>query len=361
MQHIGMAHHSHDLIPADLLLLQKHVKLGKKHLENCLSPQEIDAIFEFVNLPAKTKRELSASFPELAGQVSLVFNTILTATLGFWMGLRRLLKLDMGSKATLMSVLALSLIVGGFIGFQSILFRRKIARDILDKRKLKELELEIVKRINEDREKEVKKKIGELVSLLKRLKIEVNRKDLENPLLEFPKLCLQWLPQVQKNDLIRRQLKEKIRSKARYAKGAEEFKIISQKLSECSIHSEISVSSWIRANLTRLVIELIPALFGGAASLFVYIGGARTRTEEMGDLTWISFLDDPKVKTIQLIIMGIIVIYFAFSVFYMNCKAFKRDKEIERVEAKLIEEEKRLDLLNDHLLKIKEGLRILTP
>src|SRR4051812_5405172 len=83
---------SYDLAPTDLLLLQKHIKLGKKHLERCISPQEIDAIFACVPCPRKAEEALAATPMEVVSQVVVVCNTVLTATLGLWFGLTGLLR-----------------------------------------------------------------------------------------------------------------------------------------------------------------------------------------------------------------------------------------------------------------------------
>jgi hypothetical protein len=331
------------------LILQKHIKLGKKHLEDCLSQQEIDAIFQFVKLPSKTEEELSTSVSEVAGYVSLSVNTILTGALGFWMGLSAHLQKSLTSPSTLF-VLFFALGVGGLIGYQSVRFRQRSARDALDKRKLKEVEIQIVSRVCSNRKKELEEKTEELTALLRSLKIEIDPEELRDPHLDVQALCLKWTshlkgavekrgPSFQEEDPILKQIVEK--------------------LSHAETLPRITLKSQIRSHAGRLLVELVPTLFGGAASLFVYIGGIRTETEEVQSSVGLSFLERPEVKIAELVLVALITLYFAFSFCSINRKGFERERKLAQAEAKLITQENQLDLLSTQLLKIKECLRIL--
>ena len=349
----------HELAPADLLLLQKHVKLGKKHLENCLTQEEVDTIFDWIKLDPEIEEMLSSSSLETTGHVSLAFNTILTSILGFWLGLSSLLNWKLLSSATLITVLLLSFSVGGYIGFQAIVFRRRMTQNLLDKRKFKHLEIQIVKKVNAVREKELNEVRSSLSSLLQNANVNVSPQTLADSKTDVNKLYWESISSLKETDPIRDQMEKKIRLDQKYNRDHQVFKKISKKLSQSSISNPINLKSWIQGNFNRLIIELFPTILGGASSLFVYIGGTQALTEELGHSPWIDFLEKPSVKIAELVLVWFITLYFGFSYFWMNRKAFKREQEMAKTDAELIEEEKRLDSLSTRLLNIKEYTRTL--
>lgn len=345
--------HLENLSSTDLLLLQKHIKLGKKHLSTCLSQAEIEAIFQSVSLSLSTKEELATSKLELAGQASLVFNTIFTGAIGFWLGLSQLLHWNLASPFPLIAVLLFSFSMGCFIGFQSIRVRRKMMKELIDHRKLKSFEMQILKMIHQKREKEYAKTLDQLNVLLQDQKIDVSPEALLDPSLDFQKMSGSPMTASQFIAEVRNLLEKKNQA------GLGVFEKIAKKLSHCPFHPHLSLRGWIQSNIRRLIMELFPTLFGGAASLFVYIGGFRTETEAMGSFAWIAFLERTEIKIFQLLFVFLITSYFAFTFFILNKKSFKRDQEKSKIETLVAQEEQQTDLLQDRLLKTKECLSTL--
>ncbi|MFI5334312.1 MAG: hypothetical protein ACHQT8_03995 [Chlamydiales bacterium] len=367
----------HKLTPTELLFLQKHIKLGKDHLETCLTKEELDSLFNLATIPHRAKEQLKTTGAEVLGQSSLVVNSILTATLGGWMGLSGFLQLDMSSKPVFYSVASSAWLLGGFIGFQSGRVRRNQSAAALDKRKLQDLEVAIIQEINRQRKEEIDLKTTELLLMLEHLTIPVKRREIENS-HDLQALALKWA------DALEQRVEEHPRSDfAKYfllelheaknalsikkavetekSEDAEKFSKIADKLSRASMQPQIKLKSWLKANWSRLVVELTPTMLGGFSSLFVYMGGLPNVARAMGNEPLVNFLSDPKVKVLQLIFAVCTTIYFGSSFLYLSRKAFKRDQEISKMQIYITREENMMTVLDDKLLRIKEALRVFEP
>jgi hypothetical protein len=367
----------HNLTPTQLLFLQKHIKLGKDHLEQILSPNEIRDLFQIATVPAPTKRELSTTKIEIAGVSALVVNTILTATLGAWMGLSGFLQLNMHSIPRFIGILTFSISFGALIGYQNGRFRINASKATLDKRKLQDLELSILNELSSQRKEEVKAKQAELKNLLKNLNIDVDIDELEQK-KDYQKVCLNWISylieHVQNHrvgeftDLFISELEDlkldfthKTKKEVKKVNERDQFNIIVEKLSEVSIQPPVVLPSWIKTNLDRLIVELMPTVFGGFSSLFVYLGGAPQLAQQFGKPELFEFLMRPEIKTIEFLSAILVTLYFAFSFLYLNRKAFLRDQEIAKMQIYLTREENMMDVLDDLLLKVKELIRVMQP
>jgi hypothetical protein len=347
---------AYNLAPTDLLLLQKHIKLGKKHLEQCISSEEMEAIFACVQPSHKTEEALSQTPMEVVSHVVVICNGVLTGTLGFWLGLSSLLHWKALSPPILMGLSLFAFCMGALVGLQAILFRRKMSRNLLDKHKLKELEIRILQEINSKKERELSEEIDLLGKSLEELQIKANPEEFQDPSMDAQKLSLKWISCLPGTDHIRTHLETKIARTMRYEEDVQLFKKIGQKLGDQPLKSEMDWRGWVKSNRGRLITELIPALLGGASSLFVYIGGSRTLTKEAGKGDWMAFLDSPIVKETELVLVGLITLYFAGSFCYRNYKTYLRDRTLAKIDSNILAEEKRMGLLDNHLLKIKECL-----
>ncbi len=367
----------HKLTPAELLLLHKHIKLGKEHLQKALSEEEITAIFELATIPEEAERNLSTTKAEVLGQESLVVNTIITATLGAWMGLSTFLTLRVDSPPLFFGILSFALLVGSFVGYQSGLLKKRSSGRALDKRKLQDLEMAILKETNHHRKEEIKEKTRELHLVLEELgissKIGIIDKDTN-----MHEICLAWVNDLYQNiqdnpnkypqrssfiahlEEIKEDLQKTLKEEAVKDQETTKFNQIMAKLTHASFNpQEVTLQPWIQTNLNSLIVGLTPTLFGGFSSLFVYLGGAPTLAKEMGHEPLFHFLTQPNTKMIEMIIAISVTIYFAFSFLYLNRKAYKRDQEIAKIDIYLTQEENTMNGLDDKLLKLKETLTLM--
>ena len=70
----------------ELLLIQKHVHLGKEHLAHLLTKQEFQHILQLGDVASREEDRLFTDKAEIAGHATMVINTMMTSTLGAWMG-----------------------------------------------------------------------------------------------------------------------------------------------------------------------------------------------------------------------------------------------------------------------------------
>ena len=73
------------LTPAELIILEEHLKLGVSHLKQHLSESELKQILSSLPLNKTQMAKIGQSDTETSGNLSLVLNTIFTATFGAWM------------------------------------------------------------------------------------------------------------------------------------------------------------------------------------------------------------------------------------------------------------------------------------
>jgi len=364
------------LTPTDLLLLQKHVKLGKNHLKDRLTEQEISQIYKLRKIDKQTERQIAADTPELMGSASLMINTIFTTILGAWMGISGFLEYRLDSFPIFLFLLLSCILIGGSFGYSNYQSIKRATDEALEQRKTKAIETQILHVLNQKREQELKESFKEIEEILKNLQI-TDSEFLELPIeqLNDSEVCLNLLNQMEhatkelqgnesaafisevekiKNSLQSHLIKEQKRKK-------EELTQTIHKLKNSSLPFKVRMKSWIRKNLRLIIVSIIPVVLGGFSSLFVYFGGAPKLAQEMGRRDLFYFLSQPYIKHIEVIIALGITIYFTFVFFHTNYKAFKRDQELTKMNDLLTQEEAKLELLDDKILKINRIAEILKP
>jgi hypothetical protein len=365
------------LTPSELLLLQKHLKLGKKHLLRRLNDEEISYLFGLEKIDLQTQKKLGVYAPEFLGNMSLALNSIFTAILGTWSGMSGLLKFKL-SLPIFFSLLAFCTLIGGWIGFNHYKLIKKTTDDALEKEKSRVVEIQILKILNHQRKAEINRKIVEINEILQCLKIEgIELLDSLNHQLNDYEICLNWLNQTEKAlkelhsdelstdvffaeiEKTKTLLQEQLLENSKRKEGA--VVEILRKLGAAPIQPHVSIQNWLKSNFRNLIVSLTPVIFGGFSSLFVYLGGAPKLAEETGLSNLASFLGNPEVKYIELAIAACITVYFSLAFLYVNHHAFKRDQELAKTEVLLDREETKLDLLDDKLLKIKQIAEFMKP
>lgn len=364
--------------PSELLLLQKYVKLGQKHLEKHLTEEELSSLSSLGKIEKHTEEEMSADRPEFVGNTSMILNSVFTAILGMWLGISGFLGFHLDSPWLFFSLLAFCGLLGAFLGFQSNKLIKYKAQNSIDQRKTKNIELNLLKIINRNRENEIREKIHSLDQLLKEMKIQgADLSELSMQEFNDYEICLNWLSQTDR--AVKDLYQNKVVSQAFLAEVEEVKTFLNnhltndqkrkkegalgmiQKLSSSPIQPSMPTQSWIQANFQTLIVSLTPVLLGGFSSLFVYLGGATRIADDMGQRNLFHFLNQPHVKYTELVIALSITAYFGFTFLYMNRKAFRREQELAKIQTLLTREETKLELLDDKFLKIKQIEQIMKP
>jgi hypothetical protein len=324
------------LTPIELLLLQKHIKLGKEHLSQTLSSKEIAELFDLTAFDKQTEQTISTDALEISGKMSLAINTIFTSTLGLWMGLSGFLRYSLDSIGIFVLILLFATFVGGSIGFLNYQITKKEACKSIENKKKKTIEILILKNLNQQRKKQINDKVQEIESILKNLKIK-DRLDLADPQFNDHQICLKWLNQIDIQEIqekkeigaafksqleaVKKGLQEHL---ARDQKNRESglAKMI-QKLKKSSIHpSIVTWGSWIRKNIRQIIVSLAPIGLSSFSSAFVYFDGAPRIAKEMGETELYQFLTQPFIRYLEIGVALCISIYFVIAFFQVNLKAF---------------------------------------
>lgn len=343
------------LTPSEILLIRKHLQLGKKHLDRVLSRKESQEIF---SLADEAEDPMESDSFEVIGTASLVLNSVLTATLGAWMGLSGFLGLSLGSKPLFVSLLIFAVGVGGLIGLRAGYQAKKKADRAIEEKKLYEIERHLISLINQKRRIETEEKTIELIRFLE-------ERGIRNPEIQEPFLvheaCLNWLDQMQALDPQAEPLKKGLQNRVenKRSQNTSEWHHILRKLGKAPSQPPLKWRPWIRANWRGILSGLVPTLLGVFSSLFVYLGGAPELAHQMGYEGFFHILMQPKMKLIELTTALLITLYFAISYLYANHKSYLRDQTLSQMRLTLEKEENAMEGLDDRLLKIKEALDLL--
>jgi len=300
------------LNPVELLSLQKGVRLGKSYLEKNLSQEEVETIFHLTNVPAPTRKKLTATTQELTGLTTLLLNTTITGIFGASLGLSGFLQFKISSWLFI-SLLVGSLLLGGWIGLHAVLQRRKAYKGVIEKYQLQDLEMAILKKLYQYKQQE----LNQLAKESHKPSKDAHEEHEQDPMVQT--------------------LKKSI-----------------YKLSQASNLPEIRLRSWIKMHFNRLMIELVPTLLGSVSSLFVYLGGTPQIAEQLGKEVILCFFSLPIVKTAELCISILLTLYFAYTFFHLNRKEFQRDREIAKMQALIARQETQNTLLDYKLYASKK-------
>lgn len=298
--------------PSEFLLILKHLKLGRVHLRKILAEQEFQELINLVPV-----QQTDVKVPVKKTEFLMPFNGMLTGILGGWLGLSGYLEINTDSFSLLFIILTVAILFGIIVGRQNIKLAKSSAKGSYEDRKIEELRKHIIKKLEINRKKEIEEKTIELRRLIG------NEVNLDNILKQ------------KKEREIPTSVAKLIRS------------------------NDLSIPrpSWIQANCKSLVISFGPTLLGGFGSVFFYLPTVPRLAKGLGHKHIFETLTTPQAKSIQLMIVLCITAYLCINTIFTNRQAFKRDKELQEQDKEIAKMENELDLLDDHLLKVKEALQ----
>jgi len=378
------------LTPAELIILEQHLKLGTAHLKQHLSESELKQILRSLSPNQAQMAKVGQSDTEISGNLSLVLNTIFTAVFGAWMGYSAFWGFSLASIWVFGSIISIAAFIGAIIGYLSIQFTKQQARESIKNETLHLLQIEILKKVEKKRMEEVstigrelndlflnlsrgtlfEKKIY-VLDLVGKSKNEISKWAEKVETMGREKLATCFSSLVRKActdewEEIQAELRQNsisyFEEKGELGSIHSESQKNKNEVLDSSLKKLISTSpknssaplSWIRSNARSLILGLAPTLLGGFSSLAVYLRGVPTILESFGYNKSFIFFSNPKVKIVEFTISVLITLYFGFSFVYTNWKIFKRYRELEKTNKNIVQRESSLTVLDADMLKLKE-------
>ena len=369
----------HVLTPPELIILQKHIGLGKDHLVDFLGKKGFYDLLALASPDKNVVEKLKTDDTETAGNLVLVVNTIITGCFGGWMGLFGMLELDLGSPTIFYGILSLASFVGAAIGYQSFRLTKKTAAAAIESQQTLQLEAAILKEIHAKRSQEIREIEEQLQYSLIELhpaKDPSTLTDLTEWAKEFDQAIEGKLFSYKKSPLYNFLQRETIAFRTTMYKHIDQMceqgenieivrpaasekrnqtlsPILQKLISNCPQSLRTS-ASWNPIQAGNLVLALLPTLFGGFGSVFVYLTGSMNIAQAFEHDHLVAILTTPGAKFVKIIIAILVTIYFGFSFLYANRKSHKRAIEIEKKQQILVKEEAALTLLDEKLFKLRK-------
>lgn len=382
--------HLKDFDLSQLQILFKHLTLGQDHLKSLLTTRQLEDLFNWGELREEHKKQILATRVEKFGNMSLIINTILTSTFGAWMGLSGCIGCGLGSYKVLTTISLLAFFVSGMIGFISLNMTQRQATLAIDKQRLLNLQLRVLQAIIDKITEKANAQIHYLNSAIFILKTAKDS-DEEKPIFKFIKIneFYEWfenleatlkqrMDEVQDSsayEFYQTQIQQNCylikKTFAKHVKYLENLSLTKQKFDRqiqimpslpflkvltnpaYGIPRYRSMNSlpWIKRNFDQLLLGLTPTIWGGFASMFVFVGGIPNIARELGFVEVANFLIQPKSRIIEVTIALLVTSYFAFSFIYSSKKNWQRQNLLEQTQKKLSDLET-ISLESTHKLNI---------
>jgi hypothetical protein len=378
-----------DLSLPQLHILLKHLSLGSDHLKLLLAPKQLNELYQACRLAEEQQEQIAANRLETLGNMSLTINTIMTSTFGAWMGLSGCIGLGLGSYKVLGVISFIAFFVSGFIGYMSLSTTKNQAYTALDNQCLHQLQLIILRLINQKTLEKIKttafylhtatfllenehttennseechlfKTSAEAYAWYEKLDqiLKSRLKQVEHltPYELYSKQISQMTYTVRK--ILAKHVKflehlastnQKQQKSTQYLQTLPYLKILTNPSFGIPKYRTFVPSSWISGNVGKLLLGLMPTIWGGFASMFVFVGGIPNITRELGFTSTADFLSQPEARVIEILMALGVTAYFAFSFLYSSRKIWQREKLLEKTEKEIANEETLL-LTNTHLL-----------
>ena len=376
-----------DFEPSQLHIFLKHISLGKEHLQSILTPQQLKDLLSWCELRDDHKKQILATKIEKLGNMSLIINTILTSTFGAWMGLSGCIGCGLGSYKALMLISIFAFFVSGLVGYMSLNMTKKQAYMAIDKQRLLNLEWRILQTINDKTHQKADSEILYLNSAIFILNTH-KEEGAEKPDFRFKKVeeAYEWFAAL---DQVLKQRLNEIENSSAYsfyqnqvsqlsylikktlAKHVKYLETLASTQKKMSREHKVKItlpflkvltnpnyalpkqrltsSYWLREGVNELLLGLTPTIWGGFASMFVFVGGIPNIARELGFTETADFLIQPGARIVEISLAILVTSYFGFSFLYAFKKGWQRDQLMERTMKEISEEETHL-LISTHKL-----------
>ncbi len=356
------------LTSRELLFLKKHVELGKDHLKEYLSDQEVNDVLHLEHVSKQTKDAMFPDTAELSGHLMPAINGGIGLIFGGWMGLNGFMHLGLDKGSGFLFGVALALIVGCLLGFINFRNNEKNIKNSVEKRKFQSVEMLTLQTLIRKRKQEMEDLINQINDSLKAIGISPNgispEADSFNPQTMGVEWLTGWAQKIKNSAQVIQeplysfflehieQVKESFSKEQIDYRKRKGFGSVLQKLSQAPLHPPASLRSWIKSNWKTLISQAIPTIIGGFCSLFTYFDNIPKVAKVLGQEHFL-YTYWTAVQPFQLLIMIGITGYFAYCFFHNNYKNFQRNKALTQAHIHIVQEEKALSLLEDNLIKVQ--------
>ncbi len=384
-----------------LNILLKHLRMGQDHLKLLLTPKQLKDLFHWCDLEKEEKKQISADRIEKLGNMSLIINTILTSTFGAWMGLSGCIGCTIGSYKMLAFISMIAFCVSTLIGYMSLKMTKKQAWNAIQNQVIHQFQLRVLKMINQkmkEKENSVVFYLHTAICILENNNTNNNEQNRLN-LFENSSQAYQWYEklmsvlndrlkemkdtisteiyqkQIQRvNFLIKKTLakhthfleslamaKQQEKKRQQMMPALSFFKILTNPSFGIPKYRSLTPTSGsgIKKHFNQLLLGIIPTIWGGFASMFVFVGGIPNLAGELKFLWLHSLLISPFARAIEISLAGLMTCYFAFAFFYSSRKNWQRQQLLEQIKKEIANEEARL-LENNHKLDMLFKLKMHT-
>ena len=379
-----------DFSTTQLQIFFQHVSLGKEHLKGLLTEQQLNELFKWVNLNEDLKKTIEMTKLEQLGNMSLIINTILTSTFGAWMGLSSCIGCGLGSYKILIIISLCAFFLSGFIGYISSSKTKEQARQSIENQRLLNLQLQILEALVKKHHQKNEEQVYYLNSVVFILQgIDSGKRKLDINFTTSDE-AVKWLEQLDTNLKSRLEevkehcayefyqkkifqgcyvIKKAINKHIKFLENLSTHKKTNTR--QLKIRSTLSFLKiltnpayanltpryceshrWSDRNFKEIALGLFPTIWGGFASMFVFVGGIPNITRELGYIEWADYLIDPISRTFEILMALIVAAYFGFSYYYSSKKEWQRERLMEQTSNEISE-------LENHLLIYRHKLTTL--
>ncbi|MDF2941032.1 MAG: hypothetical protein K0R66_1674 [Gammaproteobacteria bacterium] len=371
----------------ELNTMLKHVRLGKEHLIKHLKIKQFNNFLKLASLNEKQKERIHSDKQEKVGNVIVILNAVITGILGAMLGLSGYLGFKLSSAPILIGTISFCALVSGWIGYVSYKITYKKARETAISKKLHLIELRLVKIINEKRQIEIGQLANKIVDVLcqldNSLQNDEQRRQQFVQMLTSKEDMSKWdeiLEVIVRQQLFSRAsdkiealIQEKIEKvlvaikklaeklDSQHAALGEDDSASESDYSFADYVADRSVSyatyikvlttpgletdkvvqkpvKWFKSNLVAILAGMGPVLAGSFGSMFVFLNGTPEILKSFGKHNIVNIFLAPHAKLIGLIMAIALISYYGYSYIYSNYKNFSRQKEVEKTEKNIAEE-----------------------
>lgn len=386
----------------DLNTMLKHIRMGKDHLQKCLSPEAFKDLLKLSYLNKQQHENIKADPQEHMGNITLVMNAIITGLLGSWLGFTAFVGMGLKSVIALVIIFSITAIICGWVGFISFKLTKKKAQDGIIVKKLRLIELDLLKTIVKRRQHDLNEiaenivtKLAAINSKLRHHKDEQNKvlyalkhEETSEDIYRFINLDVAAYLNIKHTSRIYKLLKNKTNKLLGEIKSLTDTLVKQEKklaeeplpdtktnfgdftltsgLTQANVYIKIltspglpidppppSAHRWIKSNIAALITGVAPTLLGSFGSMFVFLSGIPDILKAFNIDVKTQIQQAPLLEALFIGIAFSLTIYYCYSFLHSNYKNFLRSKEIEKTEKSIAEE-------NEAILKVSARYDLLT-
>lgn len=165
----------------ELQIILEHLQLGVDHLKTQLTPDQFKELENYGLVTQSEKDEFKVTKMEHFFSLSMIYNSIITTSVGAWIGFATLFDMDVTSKLAYVS--AFSLLFGGIMGMALLHSNKKQTLQALSLQKIQNFSLTILEFIH----RKQKEKLSELIQKLRERYHNICQKEPEKEPPSFDK------------------------------------------------------------------------------------------------------------------------------------------------------------------------------